>query len=271
MTTAPSLCGLDSLLDRLREQCAAFEKSLEALPPARPCRHAGHGMAHLDRAASLRTAAACYVCPVCEAETRRASLQRRLAAAGIPADVHHATLANFITDRPGVKSGDGLASPARFLEKAQDFQAGRVRNLVLAGTPGIGKGHLAAALCMQALQGGQTVRWTDCARLFEAWHRAYGSDSTRAVAAAHTRPHLLVLDEVALRDLPADGEEILFTILDARHKAARRTLLLGNRPAKPTRDWLGHRLSDRLRSGGIAFCYGEWDSMRGSPLDGAGW
>lgn len=80
---------------------------------------------------------------------------------------------------------------------------------------------------------------------------------------------LLILDELCLRDLPADGEEILFTLFDSRQKTARRTLCLGNKPAQETRLWLGDRISDRLRSGGVTFCYGAWQSMRGGAGDGA--
>lgn len=261
---------IELALARLREAGEAFEARLDAAPLTQPCRvGAGHGEAVLDREASFKAVREVYVCPVCADTSPQGRLQRRMEAVGIPRDVRHATLENFATDRPEVETGEGLLNPAKFLAKARLFAEGGVRNLLLAGPPGIGKGHLAAALAIRELALGRSVRWTDCARLFKELHRSYEDGSTERLIRAHSEVTLLVLDELCLRDLPADGEEILFAILDARHKAARRTILLGNRPARATREWLGYRLLDRLRSGGIAFCYGEWTSMRGTPGDGA--
>lgn len=267
--TASAMVALDGLLDAIRAKSEAFMAMLDAQPQTRTCHIESHGFASLNHAASLEAAKPVYSCPMCEHEAMIARQMRRIEAAGIPADVRHATLANFVLERPGVKSGEGLVPPAKFREKAEIFAAEGVRNLVLAGTPGIGKGHLAAALAILAITKGQSVRWIECARLFSEYHRAYKQDRTDGVLDAYTRPALLVLDEIGLRDLPADGEEILFAILDARHKSGRQTILLGNKTAKESREWLGSRITDRLRSGGISFCYGEWESMRGKDQDGA--
>ena len=70
----------------------------------------------------------------------------------------------------------------------------------------------------RALRAGRTVLWVEAAKLFAAVHKAYTQDRSDAVLEAHATPSLLVLDEIALRDLPADGEEILFAIFDHRHK-----------------------------------------------------
>src|SRR5690606_255974 len=122
------------------------------------------------------------------------------------------------------------------------------------------KGHLAAAIAMQRMRDGESVAWVECSRLFGEWHTAYSHNSTDFVRDRYAKPDLLVLDEICLRDLPQDGEEILFAILDRRQKSALPTLLLGNQPAEGAKEWLGGRIVDRLRSGKVAFCYGEWES-----------
>lgn len=269
LQAASAVAALEGLLDSLRAKSEAFLTLLDAQPQTRRCPVETHGLASLNQEASLKAAQPVYSCPQCEHEAMMARVHKRIEAAGIPADVRHATLTNFMLERPEVRTGEGLVPPAKFREKAESFAAGSVRNLVLAGTPGIGKGHLAAALAIHAITQGQSVRWSECARLFKDYHRAYGQDRTDHVLETHTRPALLVLDEIGLRDLPADGEEILFAILDTRHKTGRRTILLGNKTARESREWLGTRITDRLRSGGIAFCYGEWASMRGSTHDAA--
>lgn len=210
-----------------------------------------------------------YRCPQCISVTTVDRRARKIVQSGIPADVRHATFDNFDTNRCDVKAETDFKTPADFLAKTKTFASGSLRNLFLCGTPGIGKGHLAAAVAIERLNAGESIAWIECARLFNAYHEAYANGGTEAVTVKYAAASLLVLDEICLRNLPADGEEILFAILDRRHKAGLQTLLLGNAIAEDVRKWLGSRIVDRLRSGGVAFCYGEWASMRGATGDGA--
>lgn len=274
-TLAPAVAGnalrpgvFDCLLERLRRTSDAFEARLAALPQQRPCARHPQELATLHVERSYQAAEPVYDCPACTAERAARRLERRAQEAGIPADVRHATLENFDLERPGVNPR--FHSPADFLEAARLFADGHQRNAIFSGTPGIGKGHLAAAIARPFLEAGKDVAWAECAALFHRWHRAYEDGSTEDVLRQHARAPLLVLDEVCLRELPKDGEEILFSILDRRHKAGRQTLLLSNRTGPAIKAWLGGRLYDRLKSGGCSYCYGEWESMRGRSGDGAG-
>ncbi|MDB6117404.1 MAG: putative replication protein DnaC [Verrucomicrobiaceae bacterium] len=260
--------ALDRLLARIAEQSGAFESHLNSLPSSQPCPRHPDQTAVLLIDPSWRQKRPVYGCPMCADEVRAKRRARRLHDAGLPADVRHATIENFQTDRPGIETAHH--TPSQFIEAARRFQAGDARNLILSGKPGIGKGHLAGALAIAALDAGRTVAWTDCASLFQAYHDAYRDNTTAAVVNRHAQAALLVLDELGLRDLPADGEEILFAILDRRHKDLLPTILLGNQPAEITKKWLGGRITDRLRSGGCILRYGEWESMRGKDGDGAG-
>lgn len=262
------LAALDKLESTIRAKSEAFEAMLDACQQQILCEtHATRAI--LNREASLAAAKPVWTCPACESERLAKRHAKRIEAAGIPADVRHACLENFQTNRVDVKRTDGCVSPEKFLEAAKRFAAGEVRNVGFAGTPGIGKGHLAAALAIDALTRGKSVAWVECARLFAAYHRAYKTDETESVLDRYATASMIVLDEICLRDLPADGEEILFAILDRRHKVGLQTIFLGNAPAEAIRKWLGSRIVDRLRSGGVAFCYGEWASMRGGEGDGA--
>jgi DNA replication protein DnaC len=263
------MSGLDLLLERIRERSARFEAMLDEQPPVLPCPVHGADRRVLDRDASLKAARPVHTCARCDGERLLRRHAERMDDAGVPPDVRHATLTNFDTERPGVVTEPGFNPPAKFLQAAHDFAEGRVRNVLFCGTPGIGKGHLAAALARAELEKGRRVRWLECARLFADYHRAYKTDTTAQIMHPLIRADLLILDELCLRDLPADGEEILFTLFDGRQKSARPTICLGNKSAHETRHWLGSRISDRLRSGGVTFCYGSWQSMRGGAGDGA--
>ena len=259
----------DRLLARIKAKSDAFDSYLDSLPIVVECEnHAGVDTT-LNRDKSYKVEKAVYDCPSCQEEAFARWLKRKMVEAGIPHDVLHATLENFEIDRPDVKTGEWFKTPDYFLSAAHDLLEGKIRNVFFCGTPGIGKGHLAAAICREVLSTHDTVAWVECSRLFQAYHNAYKTDTTESVINRYANPTLLVLDELCLRDLPADGEEILFNILDRRHKTRAPTILLGNKPAKDTRAFLGSRISDRLRSGTLAYCYGEWPSLRGTEKDGS--
>jgi DNA replication protein DnaC len=268
----------DRLLASLEAHETRTKERLAAIPGTKPCPTCGE-TAELDpkslwsdrsgkRDVIIVPTEPRYHCPTCLREKAEQQQRDRYLAKGIPRDVLHATLDNFVI-AANPKNDTGYTSPAKFLSNAKAFESGELRNLILAGTAGLGKGHLAAAVAKLRIDAGKRVRWTTCARLFADYHLAYKSDATQDVIAPLVRADLLVLDEVCFRDLPSDGEEILFEVIDPRSQQGKQTLILGNKPAHETREWLGERILDRLRSGKLAFCYGSWTSMRGTENDGA--
>ncbi len=259
---------VEALLDAMQARVEAFEQELQALPAQRPCPHHPTRQAKLKRSASFAARAPVYICAYCVRASQRQARQHALLHAGIPPEVVHANFSNFITERPLPPDYD-KHTPHQFLQACQRFAAGDWRNLILCGTPGIGKGHLAAAVAGLQHDAGATVRWMNCPELFRRCHAAYRDQTVETLLRRCSSPALLVLDELGLRELPADGEEILLAILDRRRQSSLQTLLLGNHPADVLRHWLGSRITDRLRSGGVCLRYGEWESLRGTSLDGA--
>lgn len=264
----PIETSIARLLSTIREKSDVFEAQLEAAPKTQPCDRHPDQSAVLLFDASWKAGELVYGCGECAGDIQTRRRTRRIERAGIPCDVRHATLENFDTQRPNVNIE--WKSPSQFLEAAFKFKRGETRNVLFCGIPGIGKGHLAGALAIEAIDAGEDVAWIDCAGLFSAYHQAYTTNETAEVIAKYSYAYLLVLDEICLRALPADGEEILFAIIDRRHKSNRRTIMLGNKPAKEVKEWIGGRIYDRLKSGGCLFRYGEWDSMRGKSKDGSG-
>jgi DNA replication protein DnaC len=257
---------VDATMSKFHAAWEEFAAYLSSLPAERECPSHPGVMASLDRENCRRHEPPVYVCQKCEDAKLAAVRRKRLLDAGIPEDAIHATLENFDIARPDVK--EAYNSPQSFVESARKFAAGEIRNLLLAGTPGIGKGHLAAALAIAASDAGQSIQWATCSEVFNDCHAAYADNSMSRALGWYQRPKLLVLDEICLRALPADGEEILFAIFEYRHKNRLPSILLGNKPADDTRNWIGARILDRLRSGGVSFRYGEWASMRGTDKDG---
>jgi DNA replication protein DnaC len=271
---APLFDHVDRLMAALDAKAALTQSMIDATPPTTNCPKC-QGDAFLDQTSVYvdditgKPTVPVYICPACTRAKQAQHQRDQLAKIGIPADVFNASLANFRTDRPDVKTGSGFSTPADFLESACRLESGVIRNLILAGTCGIGKTHLAAAIARKEFRPGRRIVWTTCAKLFAAYHAAYKDNSTEKVIEPLIDAGLLVLDEICLRRLPDDGEEILYNIIEPRSKTAGRTILLGNKPAGETREWLGERIRDRLKSGGLDFRYGQWESMRGTDNDGA--
>ena len=258
--------ALDRKLASIAAASLAFENTIRDAPERSECQECG-GITKLAPDASWKAGKMVYDCPICYRNQKERELGAKIEKVGIPSDVRHATLENFDTDRANVNPA--YQSPASFLEAARQFMGGERRNAIFGGTPGIGKGHLAAAIAIQFLRAGKRVAWMECARLFRDYHKAYANGTNEQITGWLGGVSLLVLDEICLRALPLDGEEILFAIIDQRHKDRKQTIMLANASADIIRAWLGGRITDRLRSGGVVFRYGEWDSMRGNTADGA--
>ena len=258
----------NQMLERIFSRSNIFENQLGEAPAVISCPNCDHP-ANKDIEESWRQKRVVHICNNCAENTRQQKIGAAIERAGIPTDVREATIENFAVNRPGVVTGTGFQTPEQFRSAAIRFKEKGKRNLILGGTVGIGKGHLAAALAIHFISQGWKVAWIECSRLFRDYHAAYKTNSNEEMADRLGTVGLLVLDEICLRDMPADGEEILFSILDRRHKDSKPTILLSNKPAIEVKKWLGDRITDRLRSGGVIFAYGEWQSMRGTTADGA--
>jgi len=258
--------ALDRKLASIAAASLVFENALRDAPECSKCQECG-GVTKLNHDASWKAGRLVYDCATCQRNQKERELGAKIEKVGIPSDVRHATLENFEKDRENVNPA--YQSPASFLSAAREFVKGEKRNAIFGGTPGIGKGHLAAAIAIEFLRRGKRVAWMECARLFRDYHKAYANGTNEQITGWLGGVSLLVLDEICLRALPLDGEEILFAILDQRHKDRKQTIMLANASADIIRAWLGGRITDRLRSGGVVFRYGEWDSMRGNTKDGA--
>lgn len=271
-TTKQAIAALVAAIERRN---AEFLRRLDAAEPEQPCPRHPDRTAFLDHEAAANGEIA-YVCQACEDEKTAADRLLRQDRCGIPQDVRHATFDNY--DFTDVKAAKGSLQPRDFLRAATELANGGIRNLILAGTVGIGKGHLAAAVVNAAIaqgritgqKGGRTARWVTCHWIFSAVHTAYGREpSPEAVVHYYANRDLLILDECAMSEMPKDGPRILFDIIDARQKNGLWTILLSNQPAPVLKAWLTEPVVDRLRSGGLKFCWGEWPSRRGTALDGA--
>jgi DNA replication protein DnaC len=132
-----------------------------------------------------------------------------------------------------------LAS-ARFVHQAQ--------NVLLLGAPGVGKTHLAIALGLGAIHAGYTVLYRSIFDLLEDMAEAHVASGhpRRELIQRFSLPHLLILDEFGMKNLPPAAAEDLLEVFHRRyHRGA--IIMATNRPLE---DW-GKILGDHAAASAI--------------------
>jgi len=248
-------------LRQMQERTIAFKKSLEPKiaehPALEPC--AIH--ADCERAVDLEaTALASWhcdsgfalvreICPKCHEESERLKQNRRFVNMGVPERVSHATFDNYEIYED--KQNGALAAARRFVAKARGF-------LVLVGTAGTGKSHLASAV-FKTLGGGKFVTQRE---LLGGLRATYGTKLNRDdFYNQYKNCKILVVDEIGLSEGGADEQPMLYEILAYRHDRGKPTVLCSNFNFKTVAEALGERLTDRIAECNEKASF-EWESYR---------
>jgi DNA replication protein DnaC len=123
-------------------------------------------------------------------------------------------------------------------------------NVLLVGSSGTGKTHLAIALAVQACKLRHSVRFFTVSQLVEALIEARSERTLGRLRAILKNVDLLVLDELGFVPLPASGAELLFDVVSDRYEKGSIVLTTN----LPFEEWISvlasealtHALLDRL-------------------------
>lgn len=207
------------LLDALRMRRAATD--LDALLPQERAR----------RAAILESLERLLRAEVDDRRERR--IQRRVDDAHLP-------------DRPTLEAFDFAFQPsldkALVLDLAQLAWVERHEDLVLVGNAGVGKSHIAKALCLVACKHERRVLYTTCADMMVDLHASLADGSLRRRIKRFTSPQLLLIDDLGYDPLEqehAREAQLLHKVLEARHGRAS-TIVTSNLDVEAWADYLGH-------------------------------
>lgn len=195
-----------------------------------------------------------------EAQRKQERMEYLLGQANIPARFVGRGFENYKAVTDGQKSALEIAK-----SYAEGFDAHYKAGtgLVLSGSPGTGKSHLAGAV-LQHIMPNHCGLYTTCMGVIRAVRGTWRKDSERSeseVLAMFTKTPLLVLDEIGVQ-YGTDGEQtILFDVLDRRYRDMNPTILLTNQSAKGFKEFVGERSFDRLveTSRWVPF---DWESYR---------
>lgn len=115
------------------------------------------------------------------------------------------------------------------------------QNVLLIGPPGVGKTHLAVAWAMEAIQKGFTVVYRS---IFDVAQEI--AENKLDLIKNYLRPQLFILDELGMKNLTHQANEIILEIIHRRYQRAA-TLIATNRPLE---DW-GKMFGDNATASAI--------------------
>lgn len=144
------------------------------------------------------------------------------------------------------------------------LQAGT--GLVMTGTCGTGKNHLAVSLAKKIIRNHLAkVEITDVMRLIRAvkstW-RHNAESSEEQVIEHFATLDLLIIDEVGVQFGSATEMTILQEVINARYESILPTILISNLTFEQLKETIGERIVDRVTDGGINKLAFSWESFR---------
>jgi len=159
----------------------------------------------------------------------------------------------FENYKPTCKGGEEA------LKVCREFAERPLGNLVMIGTKGTGKTHLAASICRAT--GGHYETATRLIRnIREVYGRGEGDTEQKRIDTWARKP-LLVTDEIGMQKDEGSDKKLMFEIIDDRFIYRKPTVIVSNGTPEEVEASLGEKSMDRLARDGKILVM-DWESWR---------
>jgi DNA replication protein DnaC len=156
---------------------------------------------------------------------------------------------------------------------ANGFTKGQRNGLLLRGTVGAGKSHLAALITHHVSQRGFTARWFNAPGLVDALTAAFddpNADGQKRVLAECAEVDLLTIDDMGAQRMSDFVSEAFFKIINTRCEQQKALLFTTNLDYNAFEAHFGSRIGSRLfrvipRENMITMPPGDYARMNGVP------
>lgn len=190
--------------------------------------------------------------------------QSGLKSANVPPLFLNSSFDNYITELP---------TQRRVLQGCRDYvknfadNLSNITSLVLMGTVGTGKTHLAASVFRELIDAGY---WTYRIKAPDFTDQFFGKSFEEREDFLQTLcfPDLLHLEETGRTTLTPGMQDAFTRLFDARYEAGKPMLITSNLNPEGLGEYLGQAAYDRIRSNAVAFGM-EWPSYRGKTSPAA--
>ncbi|MGC9358909.1 MAG: ATP-binding protein [Anaerolineae bacterium] len=184
----------------------------------------------------------------CICQRRKAAKKRltRLREVSNLAHLAKQTFDTFVTDAPG--SGEVVMALRSAVDACKTFAKHPEGWLLLTGTYGCGKTHLAAAIANERLSQGHPVLFVVVPDLLDHLRAAYAPSSTVSYDTRFEQVRqveLLVLDDLGTQNATPWATEKLYQILNYRYNAELPTVITTNQSIESMDPRLASRLRDK--------------------------
>jgi DNA replication protein DnaC len=125
------------------------------------------------------------------------------------------------------------------------------RCLIFGGKPGRGKTHLAVAIAYRAIQNGFDALFVTAAELIDDLSAAFRGGRLTDTLDRYLHPAVLVVDEIGYLTYGTDAANMLFHVVNDRHRKKRAMVFTTNKPLAAWGgvlhdDDLAHAIIDRI-------------------------
>jgi len=184
---------------------------------------------------------------------RQRTLQHLLALAGLTQDTMHTWSFDTFDPQAALTDAQGIADLAQIKAHCQAYARNPQGWLILCGTYGCGKSHLAYATISAFHHAGHPVYACTVPELLETLRQGYADATpngtfTKRFAMVRDIP-LLLLDDLGAEHPTPWGAEKLYQIIDYRHRQRLPLIVTTNVNLYDAKNRIEHRVLSRLLNG----------------------